>query len=241
MVCVVDVVCVVGNVFLLLVGLLVLIKDLFDVVGQVIVVGLCVLVDQLCVIVDVVVVVCLCLVGVVLFGCINMSEFVFLGLGLNLYYGMFCILVDGVCVVGGFILGGVVIVVGGMVVVVLGIDIGGLICILFVFCNLMGFKFIVCCVLMMGVVLLFMLFDFGGLFVNLVDCCVIVDVVLSGEFGNDVCDIIVVLFVGLCFGIMQDFVGVDFDNMVVVVFNCVVEWFECVGVYIVCFEFFELL
>lgn len=148
-----DWLCVVGIVLLLFVGILVLVKDLFDVVGQVMCVGLCVFDGVLVVCIDVVVVVWFKCVGVVLVGCINMSEFVFLGFGLNLYFGNLCLLyycdvLGDVWILGGLLLGVVVLVVDGMVVVVFGIDIGGLICILVVLCGFMGFKLIVSWILM---------------------------------------------------------------------------------------------
>lgn len=83
--------------------------------------------------------------------------------------------------------------------------------------------------------------DSGGPLANSVDCCAIVDAVLSGESGNDAFDTTAVPLAGLRFGITQDFVGADLDNTVAVAFERAVERLERAGAHIVRFEFPELL
>ncbi|MDC6668476.1 amidase family protein, partial [Leclercia adecarboxylata] len=81
----------------------------------------------------------------------------------------------------------------------------------------------------------------GGPLANSVDCCAIVDAVLSGESGNDAFDTAAVPLAGLRFGVTQDYVGADLDNTVAVAFNRAVEQLERAGAHIVRFEFPELL
>lgn len=78
----------------------------------------------------------------VFIGLINMLEFVYFGLGFNLYYGMLINVIYFGCVLGGFMSGGVVVVVFGLCDIVIGSDIGGFLCILVVFNGIIGFKFI---------------------------------------------------------------------------------------------------
>ena len=123
----------------------------------------------------------------------------------------------------------------------LGTDGGGSIRIPSAFCNLTGFKPTARRVPMTGGVPLSTSLDSGGPLANSVDCCAIVDAVLSGESGNDAFDTTAVPLAGLRFGITQDFVGADLDNTVAVAFERAVERLERAGAHIVRFEFPELL
>ncbi|OCS44919.1 amidase, partial [Ralstonia pickettii] len=179
--------------------------------------------------------------GAVLLGRTNMSEFAFSGLGLNPHYGTPRTPADGARAAGGSTSGGAVTVAGGMAVAALGTDTGGSIRIPSAFCNLTGFKPTARRVPMTGGVPLSTSLDSGGPLANSVDCCAIVDAVLSGESGNDAFDTTAVPLAGLRFGITQDFVGADLDNTVAVAFERAVERLERAGAHIVRFEFPELL
>lgn len=230
-----------GNVPSLLAGLPVSIKDLFDVAGQVTAAGSRALADQPRATADAAAVARLRSAGAVLLGRTNMSEFAFSGLGLNPHYGTPRTPADGARAAGGSTSGGAVTVAGGMAVAALGTDTGGSIRIPSAFCNLTGFKPTARRVPMTGAVPLSTSLDSGGPLANSVDCCAIVDAVLSGESGNDACDTTAVPLAGLRFGITQDFVGADLDNTVAVAFNRAVERLERAGAHIVRFEFPELL
>lgn len=199
---------------MVLFGMLVLVKDLYDEVGQVMVVGLWFLFDQLFVSCDVVGVVWLCVVGVLMFGCMLMLEFVYFGVGLNLYYGMlFSVLVVGI-IFGGLLLGGVVMVGLGFMDVVFGIDIGGLLCIFVVVNGLWGIKLMQGLIDDSGVYVFVFSFDMFGLMVvdfdllcQMVEVMVVIVlmdvimgfymlVVLVGVFINGLLFEVEVLFVG---------------------------------------------
>ena len=230
-----------GNVPSLLAGLPVSIKDLFDVAGQVTAAGSRALADQPRATTDAAAVARLRAAGAVLLGRTNMSEFAFSGLGLNPHYGTPRTPADGARAAGGSTSGGAVTVAGGMAVAALGTDTGGSIRIPSAFCNLTGFKPTARRVPMTGGVPLSTSLDSGGPLANSVDCCAIVDAVLSGESGNDAFDTTAVPLAGLRFGITQDFVGADLDNTVAVAFERAVERLERAGAHIVRFEFPELL
>ncbi|MBA9847642.1 MAG: amidase [Ralstonia sp.] len=230
-----------GNVPSLLAGLPVSIKDLFDVAGQVTAAGSRALADQPRATADAAAVARLRAAGAVLLGRTNMSEFAFSGLGLNPHYGTPRTPADGARAAGGSTSGGAVTVAGGMAVAALGTDTGGSIRIPSAFCNLTGFKPTARRVPMTGGVPLSTSLDSGGPLANSVDCCAIVDAVLSGESVNDAFDTAAVPLAGLRFGVTQDYVGADLDNTVAVAFNRAVEQLERAGAHIVRFEFPELL
>ncbi|MGN6261358.1 MAG: amidase [Ralstonia sp.] len=230
-----------GNVPSLLAGLPMSIKDLFDVAGQVTAAGSRALAHQPRATADAAAVARLRAAGAVLLGRTNMSEFAFSGLGLNPHYGTPRTPADGARAAGGSTSGGAVTVAGGMAVAALGTDTGGSIRIPSAFCNLTGFKPTARRVPMTGGVPLSTSLDSGGPLANSVDCCAIVDAVLSGESDHDAFDTTAVPLAGLRFGITQDFVGADLDNTVAVAFNRAVEQLERAGAHIVRFEFPELL
>ncbi|CAJ0795334.1 2-amino-5-chloromuconic acid deaminase [Ralstonia condita] len=226
-----------GNVPSLLAGLPVSIKDLFDVAGQVTSAGSRALAHQPPATADAAAVARLRAAGAVLLGRTNMSEFAFSGLGLNPHYGTPRTPVDGTRVAGGSTSGGAVTVAGGMAVAALGTDTGGSIRIPSAFCALTGFKPTARRVPMTGGVPLSTSLDSAGPLANSVDCCAIVDAVLSGE----TLDSEAVPLAGLRLGITQDYVGADVDDTVHTAFCRAVERLERAGARIVRFEFPELL
>ena len=226
-----------GNVPSLLAGLPVSIKDLFDVAGQVTAAGSRALADQPPATADAAAVARLRAAGAVLLGRTNMSEFAFSGLGLNPHYGTPRTPADNARAAGGSTSGGAVTVAGGMAVAALGTDTGGSIRIPSAFCNLTGFKPTARRVPMTGGVPLSTSLDSGGPLANSVDCCAIVDAILSGEtLETDA-----VPLAGLRLGVTQDYVGADLDDTVARAFNRAVEQLERAGAHIVRFEFPELL
>ncbi|CAJ0776706.1 2-amino-5-chloromuconic acid deaminase [Ralstonia psammae] len=230
-----------GNVPSLLAGLPVSIKDLFDVAGQVTAAGSRALADQPRATADAAAVARLRTAGAVLLGRTNMSEFAFSGLGLNPHYGTPRTPADGARAAGGSTSGGAVTVAGGMAVAALGTDTGGSIRIPSAFCNLTGFKPTARRVPMAGGVPLSTSLDSAGPLANSVDCCAIVDAVLSATPDNGAFDTTAVPLAGLRFGVTQDFVGADLDSTVAVAFNRAVEQLQRAGAHIVRFEFPELL
>lgn len=226
-----------GNVPSLLAGLPVSIKDLFDVAGQVTAAGSRALAHQPPATADAAAVARLRAAGAVLLGRTNMSEFAFSGLGLNPHYGTPRTPADGTRAAGGSTSGGAVTVAGGMAVAALGTDTGGSIRIPSAFCNLTGFKPTARRVPMTGGVPLSTSLDSGGPLANSVDCCAIVDAILSGE----TLDTDAVPLAGLRLGLTQDYVGADLDDTVAKAFSRAVERLERAGAHIVRFDFPELL
>ncbi|WP_439890238.1 amidase [Ralstonia sp. 25C] len=230
-----------GNVPSLLAGLPVSIKDLFDVAGQVTAAGSRALADQPRATADAVAVARLRAAGAVLLGRTNMSEFAFSGLGLNPHYGTPRTPADGTRAAGGSSSGAAVTVAGGMAVAGLGTDTGGSIRIPSAFCGLTGFKPTARRVPMTGGVPLSTSLDSGGPLANSVDCCAIVDAILSGESGNPALDTDAVPLAGLRLGVTQDYVGADLDDTVATALNRAVERLQRAGAHIVRFDFPELL
>ncbi|AXW02755.1 amidase [Ralstonia solanacearum] len=226
-----------GNVPSLLAGLPVSIKDLFDVAGQVTAAGSRALAHQSAATSDATAVARLRAAGAVLLGRTNMSEFAFSGLGLNPHYGTPRTPADGTRAAGGTTSGGAVTVAGGMAVAALGTDTGGSIRIPAAFCALTGFKPTARRVPMAGGVPLSTSLDSGGPLANSVDCCAIVDAVLSGQ----ALDTDAVPLAGLRLGLTRDYVAADLDDTVATAFARAVARLERAGAHIVRFEFPELL
>ncbi|MHA6833454.1 amidase [Ralstonia pseudosolanacearum] len=226
-----------GNVPSLLAGLPVSIKDLFDVAGQVTAAGSRALAHQRAATSDATAVARLRAAGAVLLGRTNMSEFAFSGLGLNPHYGTPRTPADGTRTAGGSTSGGAVTVAGGMAVAALGTDTGGSIRIPAAFCALTGFKPTARRVPMAGGVPLSTSLDSGGPLANSVDCCAIVDAVLSGQ----ALDTDAVPLAGLRLGLTRDYVAADLDDTVATAFARAVARLERAGAHIVRFEFPELL
>ncbi|WP_197385964.1 amidase, partial [Ralstonia pseudosolanacearum] len=221
----------------LLAGLPVSIKDLFDLAGQVTAAGSRALAHQSAATSDATAVARLRAAGAVLLGRTNMSEFAFSGLGLNPHYGTPRTPADGTRAAGGSTSGGAVTVAGGMAVAALGTDTGGSIRIPAAFCALTGFKPTARRVPMAGGVPLSTSLDSGGPLANSVDCCAIVDAVLSGQ----ALDTDAVPLAGLRLGLTRDYVAADLDDTVATAFARAVARLERAGAHIVRFEFPELL
>ncbi|HTJ99718.1 MAG TPA: amidase [Bordetella sp.] len=225
-----------GNVPSAIAGLPVSIKDLFDVRGQVTGAGSRALASSEPAADDAVAVARLRTAGAVLLGRTNMSEFAFSGLGLNPHYGTPRAPYDESRVAGGSTSGGAVSVAKGMAVATLGTDTGGSIRIPSAFCDLTGFKPTSHRVSLRGGVPLSRTLDSAGPLANSVDCCVILDRILSGE----TLDARPASLKGLRLYVTRDFVFDGIDPAVAAAFEAAVSRLAAQGAQIVPFDFPEL-
>src|SRR5690606_6363921 len=164
-------------------GLPVSIKDLFDVAGQVTRAGSRVREDEAPARRHAEPVQRLARAGAVLIGHTNMTEFAFSGLGLNPHYGTPSSPWDRASrrIPGGSSSGAGVSVADGMAVAALGTDTGGSIRIPSAFCGLTGFKPTAARVPAKGAFPLASSLDSSGPLAASVNCCAIIDAILSGE------------------------------------------------------------
>jgi aspartyl-tRNA(Asn)/glutamyl-tRNA(Gln) amidotransferase subunit A len=220
-----------------LAGLPVSIKDLFDVKGQVTASGSKALAGAAPAAADSPAVARLRASGAVLLGRTNMSEFAFSGLGLNPHYGSPRNPFDATRVSGGSTSGGGVSVALDMAVAALGTDTGGSIRIPSAFCGLTGFKPTARRVPLAGAVPLSTTLDSAGPLARSVDCCAIVDAILSGE----TLDTQALPLAGLRFGVTDDFVGADLDEQVKSAFERALRTLQAAGASVERFAFPELL
>jgi aspartyl-tRNA(Asn)/glutamyl-tRNA(Gln) amidotransferase subunit A len=220
----------------LLAGLPVSIKDLFDVRGQVTTAGSKVLAGEPPATADAPAVARLRAAGAILLGRTNMSEFAFSGLGLNPHYGTPANAVEATAIAGGSSSGAALSVAFDMAVAALGTDTGGSIRIPSAFCGLAGFKPTASRVPLAGAVPLSRTLDSAGPLARTVDCCTIVDGILSGEF----LDTEALPLAGLRFGVTADFVGADLDDEVHKSFGDALNKLEAAGALIERFAFPEL-
>ena len=225
-----------GNVPSLLAGLPVSIKDLFDVQGEVTAAGSKALANAPAATADAPAVARLRHAGAILLGRTNMSEFAFSGLGLNPHYGTPRNPFDEQRVSGGSTSGGAVTVALDMAVAALGTDTGGSIRIPSAFCGLTGFKPTARRVSLQGAVPLSTTLDSAGPLSRSVDCCAIVDAILSGE----VLETDAVPLAGLRFGVTDDFVADGMDATVRAAFEAALSRLQSAGALIQRFAFPEL-
>lgn len=225
-----------GHVPSLLAGLPVSIKDLFDVRGQVTRAGAAVQAGQAPSTADAVAVARLRAAGAVLLGRTNMSEFAFSGLGLNPHHGSPANPHDAARITGGSSSGGAASVALDLASVALGTDTGGSIRIPSAFCGLTGFKPTARRVPLDGAYPLSRSLDSVGPLARSVDCCAIVDAILSGE----ALDTRAAPLAGLRLGVTDDFVMDDVEAEVAVAFERALRLLAAGGAQIVCFPFAEL-
>jgi aspartyl-tRNA(Asn)/glutamyl-tRNA(Gln) amidotransferase subunit A len=168
-------------------GLLISIKDLFDVKGQISKAGSITLNDRPAALSDAPAVARLRAAGFILTGRTNMSEFAFSGLGLNPHYGTPRNPWDRQTgrSPGGSTSGGAVSVTDGMAHVALGTDTGGSCRIPAAFVGLVGFKPTARRVPQEGMIPLSTSLDSVGVLGPSVACCAMVDAVLAGEPAPD--------------------------------------------------------
>lgn len=219
-----------------LAGLPISIKDLFDVRGQATRAGSRALDGAPPAQADAPAVARLRAAGAVLVGRTNMSEFAFSGLGLNPHYGTPSTPFDPARIAGGSTSGGAVSVAGGMAAATLGTDTGGSIRIPAAFCGLTGFKPTACRVPLDGAVPLSTSLDSAGPLGVSVECCAIMDAVLSGEpLDARPADL-----AGLRLYVTRDYVCDGLDAGVAQAFDDMLSRLSAAGARIVPFTFPEL-
>jgi len=163
-------------------GIPVSIKDLFDVRGEVTSAGSRVLEENGPAAADCPAVARLRTHGFIPFGRVNMTEFAYSGLGINRNFGTPANPWDRATrrIPGGSSSGGAVSVAAGIVTTTLGTDTGGSCRIPAAFCGIVGLKTTTYRVPRTGVVPLSTTLDSIGPIAGSVDCCAILDGVLSG-------------------------------------------------------------
>jgi aspartyl-tRNA(Asn)/glutamyl-tRNA(Gln) amidotransferase subunit A len=174
--------------------------------------------------------------GAILLGRTNMSEFAFSGLGLNPHYGTPVNPFDAKRITGGSSSGGAVSVALDMAVAALGTDTGGSIRIPSALCGLTGFKPSARRVPLQQVVPLSRSLDSAGPLARSVDCCAILDAVLSGE----VLDTEGLPLAGLRLGVTEDYVGAELDAGVARDFGRALQLLGNAGASVLRFAFPEL-
>jgi len=226
-----------GQVPSLLAGLPVSIKDLFDVQGQTTQAGSAGGVPgPQPALADADAVARLRAAGAVLLGRTNMSEFAFSGLGLNPHHGHPANPRDAARITGGSSSGAAVTVALGLADAALGTDTGGSIRIPSAFCGLTGFKPTARRVSLAGAYPLSRSLDSIGPLARSVDCCAILDAVLSGA----TLDSAAAPLAGLRLGVTEDFVLDGLDAAVAQAFERGLERLSAAGAQIVRFGFAEL-
>ena len=164
-----------------LAGLLVSIKDLFDIRGQRTRAGSTVLNDRPPAASDAAIVHRLRQAGAVLIGRTNMTEFAFSGVGINPHYGTPGNPFDRARIPGGSSSGAGVSVADGMAVVAIGTDTGGSVRIPAALCGIAGFKPTARRIPQEGMLPLSTTLDSIGPLARSISCCIITDAVMAGE------------------------------------------------------------
>jgi aspartyl-tRNA(Asn)/glutamyl-tRNA(Gln) amidotransferase subunit A len=167
----------------LLGGIPISVKDLFDIRGLPTTAGSAVLADAPAAAEDAVVVDRLRTAGAVIIGRTNMTEFAFSGLGLNPHYGTPANPFERRSrrIPGGSSSGAAVSICDEMAVAAIGTDTGGSVRIPAAFCGLSGFKPTQARIPLTGVLPLSKSLDSVGPLGRSVNCCRILDSVLSGQ------------------------------------------------------------
>ncbi|PXW24997.1 amidase [Paraburkholderia caballeronis] len=212
------------------------IKDLFDVKGQTTTAGSRVLREAAAAPRDGVAIARLREAGAVLAARTNMSEFAFSGLGTNPHYGTPANPLDPARLAGGSSSGAAVSVALGHVAGALGTDTGGSLRIPAAFCGLVGFKPTARRVPLDGVLPLATSFDTVGPIARSVDCCALIDAIVSGATLDSAARPLD----GLRFGVTPDYVGDDLDATVRVAFERALGLLRDAGATIEYFAFPEL-
>jgi aspartyl-tRNA(Asn)/glutamyl-tRNA(Gln) amidotransferase subunit A len=164
-------------------GLMISIKDLFDVAGEVTMAGSVARAGEPAAVEDAVVVKRLRAAGAVIVGRTNMTEFAYSGLGINPHYDVPRNPWDRKTgrIPGGSSSGAAVSVTDGMAVAGIGSDTGGSVRIPAALCGLTGFKPTAARVPLTGVLPLSASLDSIGAIAPSVACCAILDAIMAGE------------------------------------------------------------
>jgi len=164
-------------------GVPISVKDLFDIRGLPTTAGSTVLTDAPAAAQDATVVERLRVAGAVIIGRTNMTEFAFSGLGLNSHYGTPANPYDRPVrrIPGGSSSGAAISICDEMAIAAIGTDTGGSVRIPAAFCGLTGYKPTAARVPLDGVLPLSKSLDSVGPLGRSVNCCRILDAVLSGQ------------------------------------------------------------
>jgi len=200
-------------------GVVVSIKDLFDVAGEPTRAGSKVLVDAPPATVDAPVVQRLRKAGAVIVGKTNMSEFAFSGVGTNPHYGTPGNPADRLRIPGGSTSGGAVAVADGMCEIAIGTDTGGSTRIPAALCGLVGYKPTKLRVPTEGAYPLSPTLDSVGPIARSVDACAKADAIIA---GGDPWLLERVPLQGMRFGIPQGLPLRDLDQTVATSFEAVI-------------------
>ncbi|WP_207004069.1 amidase [Trinickia mobilis] len=219
-----------------LAGVPISVKDLFDIKDQVTTAGSRILRDAAPAVRDAAAIARLREAGAVFAGRTNMSEFAFSGLGLNPHFGTPANPIDPALVAGGSSSGAATSVALGHVVAALGTDTGGSVRIPAAFCGLVGFKPTARRVPLDGIVPLSASFDSIGPIARSVDCCALIDGVISGQS----LDTVPRALAALRFGVTSDYVSDDLDETVSTAFNRTLGMLRRAGASVESFAFPEL-
>ena len=192
-------------------GVIISIKDLFDVTGEPTRAGSTVLADAPSATTDAPVVQRLREAGAVIVGKTNMSEFAFTGVGANPHFGTPANPADRERVPGGSSSGAAVAVAGDMCEISIGTDTGGSTRIPAALCGVVGYKPTKYRVSTEGAFPLSPTLDSVGPIARSVEDCSIADAVLAGEQPSSVES---VRFEDLRFGIAQGLPLAELDNTV---------------------------
>lgn len=219
-----------------LAGLPVSVKDLFDIKGQVTTAGSRILRDAAPAVRDAAAIARLREAGAVFVGRTNMSEFAFSGLGVNPHYGTPLNPARPGRLAGGSSSGAAVSVALDHVVAALGTDTGGSVRIPAAFCGLVGFKPTARRVPLEGIVPLSSSFDSVGSIARSVDCCVLIDNIISGRALDTASSPLA----SLRLGVTSDYVADDLDETVSTAFNRAIRMLRRAGASVERFAFPEL-
>ena len=220
-------------------GLIVSIKDLFDVAGDVTTSGSVLLRDAAPAARDAEAVHRLKQAGFIAIGRTNMTEFAFSGLGLNPHYGTPLNPYDRKTgrIPGGSSSGAAVSVTDGMCDIALGTDTGGSCRIPAALCGLVGFKPTARRVPQTGTMPLSPTLDSIGSIGHSVDCCRLVDAVISGEPLEPVA---AGAGGSLTFGVPTSYVFDDIDDATARAFDRAIAQIEKSGITVVDVDLPEL-
>lgn len=209
-------------------GIPISIKDLFDVAGEVTTAGSRVLASNPPAQTDAVAVARLRAAGFVIVGRTNMTEFAYSGLGLNAHFGTPRNPFDRLTgrIPGGSSSGAAVGVADGMFAAGLGTDTGGSCRIPAALCGIVGFKPTAHRVPRRGVVPLSSTLDSVGPLARSVECCAILDAILSGDTPRAEEPF---PLAGLRLGLPDCYVTDGMDDLVAAAFNRAISTLSVAG------------
>lgn len=207
-------------------GIPISVKALFDVPGHTTTAGSRVLKEQAPAQQDARAIARLKQAGFIVIGATNMTEFAYSGLGMNPHYGTPPNALDANRIPGGSSSGAAVAVAQGMCAASIGTDTGGSCRIPAAFNGLVGFKPTASRVPMEGVFPLSPSLDSVGPLAATVECCAILDAVMS---GNETVSQSPVKINGLRLGVLRTVVFDDAEAVITSSFGAAIDQLICAG------------